>query len=423
MSGGIAYVLDEDGGFRARCNTELVGFDEITPDEAVELRGCVAEHRRAHRLAGGRAGAGRLGQRARALREGDAARLQARPQLSMAEEEERTAARRQPRGPRSRPDGRARRLPAPRAGGLRQARPRGARATTTGSTSRCPTTSVLREQGGRCMDCGVPFCHEGCPLGNLIPDWNDLVYRDHWREALDQLHATNNFPEFTGLICPAPCESACVLDINDDPVTIEQIELAIVTRGFEEGWITARPAGGAHRQDGRRWSAPARPDWPWPPSSTSSGHSVTVYERDEGPGGLLRFGVPDAKLEKWIIDRRVRLLEEEGIEFECGVDVGGGRDRRASCAAAPRRAGDGHRLARAPRPGGARPRARRRALRDGVPLPAQPGRGRDGGPQRAADAARARDHAPRASAWWSWAAATPAWTASPTPCARARRTC
>lgn len=184
-----------------------------------------------------------------------------------------------------------------------------------------PDDRVLRDQGGRCMDCGVPFCQEGCPLGNKIPDWNDLVYNDRWREALVQLHATNNFPEFTGLICPAPCESACVLDINDDAVTIEQIELAIVTRGFEEGWITADPPD--QRSDstiGVVGSGPA--GLAVAAELNQHGHTVTVYERDEGPGGLLRFGVPDAKLEKWIIDRRVSLLEEEGIVFEYGVDVG-----------------------------------------------------------------------------------------------------
>ena len=184
-----------------------------------------------------------------------------------------------------------------------------------------PDDQVLRDQGGRCMDCGVPFCQEGCPLGNKIPDWNDLVYNDRWQEALVQLHATNNFPEFTGLICPAPCESACVLDINDDAVTIEQIELAIVTRGFEEGWITADPP---EKRTGSTvgvvGSGPA--GLAVAAELNRHGHSVTVYERDEGPGGLLRFGVPDAKLEKWIIDRRVTLLEEEGIVFEYGVDVG-----------------------------------------------------------------------------------------------------
>ena len=184
-----------------------------------------------------------------------------------------------------------------------------------------PDDRTLRDQGARCMDCGVPFCHEGCPLGNLIPDWNDLVYRDRWRAALTKLHATNNFPEFTGLICPAPCESACVLDINDDPVTIEQIELAIVTRGFEEGWITADPPEVRTRRTvGVVGSGPA--GLAVAAELNKHGHTVTVYERDEAPGGLLRFGVPDAKLEKWIIDRRVSLLEEEGIEFACGVDVG-----------------------------------------------------------------------------------------------------
>ena len=184
-----------------------------------------------------------------------------------------------------------------------------------------PEEEVLREQGARCMDCGVPFCHEGCPLGNRIPDWNDLVYRDHWRDALTQLHETNNFPEFTGLICPAPCESACVLAINDDPVTIEQIELAIVTKGFEEEWIKANPP---ERRTGRTvaivGSGPA--GLAAAAQLNGLGHEVTVFERDEGPGGLLRFGVPDAKLEKWIIDRRVKLLEDEGIKFEFDVDVG-----------------------------------------------------------------------------------------------------
>jgi glutamate synthase (NADPH) small chain len=179
----------------------------------------------------------------------------------------------------------------------------------------------LRRQGARCMDCGVPFCHEGCPLGNLIPDWNDLVYRDKWRDAIEQLHATNNFPEFTGLICPAPCESACVLAINDDPVTIEQIELSIVTRAFEEGWIVASPPD---RRSGRTVAVVGSG-----PSGLAvadelnkCGHAVTVFERDEGPGGLLRFGVPDAKLEKWIIDRRVDILDQEGIAFVYDTDVG-----------------------------------------------------------------------------------------------------
>jgi glutamate synthase (NADPH/NADH) small chain len=184
-----------------------------------------------------------------------------------------------------------------------------------------PDDRTLRDQGGRCMDCGVPFCQEGCPLGNKIPDWNDLVYNDRWREAITHLHATNNFPEFTGLICPAPCESACVLDINDDPVTIEQIELAIVTRAFDEGWIVADPPGQrSGRTVGVIGSGPA--GLAVAAELNKHGHEVTVYERDEGPGGLLRFGVPDAKLEKWIIDRRIALLDDEGVNFECNVDVG-----------------------------------------------------------------------------------------------------
>ena len=149
----------------------------------------------------------------------------------------------------------------------------------------------LRRQGARCMDCGVPFCHEGCPLGNLIPDWNDLVYRDKWREAIDQLHATNNFPEFTGLICPAPCESACVLDINDDPVAIEQIELAIVQRAFDEGWIVPEPPD---RRSGRTVpsSAPGRPAWPSPPSSTAAATRSRCSSATRGPAACCASACP-----------------------------------------------------------------------------------------------------------------------------------
>ena len=179
----------------------------------------------------------------------------------------------------------------------------------------------LQRQGARCMDCGVPFCHEGCPLGNLIPDWNDLVFHGRWKQAIEQLHATNNFPEFTGLICPAPCESACVLDINDDPVTIEQIELGIVERAWSEGWVRPEPPDErTGRTVGVIGSGPA--GLAVAAELNKKGHRVTVYERDEGAGGLMRFGVPDAKLEKWIIDRRVRVLEEEGVRVECNVDVG-----------------------------------------------------------------------------------------------------
>jgi glutamate synthase (NADPH/NADH) small chain len=180
----------------------------------------------------------------------------------------------------------------------------------------------LAAQGARCMECGVPFCHNGCPLGNLIPDWNDLVYRDRWKDAIAQLHATNNFPEFTGRLCPAPCEAACVLEIREgDAVTIKQIENSIIDRAWEEGWVVplapkretgrsvavvgAGPAGMAAAQQLRR-----------------AGHAVTLFERDEAAGGLVRFGVPDFKIEKHVVQRRVEQLIAEGVDVRCGVDVG-----------------------------------------------------------------------------------------------------
>ena len=180
---------------------------------------------------------------------------------------------------------------------------------------------VLREQGTRCMDCGVAFCHHGCPLGNLIPEWNDLVARDDWKAAVERLHATNNFPEFTGRLCPAPCEPACVLAINDDPVAIKQIEQSIIDRAFDEGWI--RPQPPAHRT-GRRvavvGSGPA--GLAAAQQLNRAGHRVTVFERSDRVGGLLRYGIPDFKMEKWVIDRRIDLLEAEGIIFETGYDIG-----------------------------------------------------------------------------------------------------
>jgi glutamate synthase (NADPH/NADH) small chain len=180
---------------------------------------------------------------------------------------------------------------------------------------------VLREQGARCMDCGIPFCHSGCPLGNLIPDWNDLVYRDRWQEAIAALHATNNFPEFTGRICPAPCEAACVLDINDDAVTIKQIEQAIIDRAWEEGWVTpAPPAVRSGKTVAVIGSGPA--GLAAAQELNRFGHTVTLFERNTHAGGLLRFGVPDFKLEKWIVQRRVDQMVEEGVELRCGVDVG-----------------------------------------------------------------------------------------------------
>ncbi len=179
----------------------------------------------------------------------------------------------------------------------------------------------LKQQGARCMDCGIPFCHQGCPLGNIIPDWNDLVYRGQWQDAIDRLHATNNFPEFTGTLCPAPCEGACVLGINDDPVTIKAIELAIIDRAFQEGWIKPEPpkvltgkkvaivgsgpAGLAGAQQLRR-----------------AGHEVTVFERDDRIGGLLRYGIPEFKMEKKVLDRRLEQMKAEGTVFRENAHIG-----------------------------------------------------------------------------------------------------
>ena len=181
----------------------------------------------------------------------------------------------------------------------------------------------LKAQASRCMDCGIPFCNPGCPLGNLIPDWNDLVYRDHWRQAIDRLHATNNFPEFTGMLCPAPCEAACVLSINDDPVTIKEIELSIINRAFDEGWVVPKPPPPELRT-GKRvavvGSGPA--GLAAAQQLNRAGHSVIVFEKDDRIGGLLRYGIPDYKIEKWVVERRVVLLEEEGIEFRTGSHVG-----------------------------------------------------------------------------------------------------
>jgi len=179
----------------------------------------------------------------------------------------------------------------------------------------------LRSQASRCMDCGVPFCHSGCPLGNLIPDWNDYAYRGKWKEALVALHATNNFPEFTGKLCPAPCEEACVLHINDNPVTIKAIEVSIIEKGYELGLVVAEPPA---ERTGKTvaviGSGPA--GLACAQQLNRAGHHVTVFEKDDRIGGLLRYGIPDFKMDKTLIDRRVALLEEEGIAFRPGVNVG-----------------------------------------------------------------------------------------------------
>ena len=180
--------------------------------------------------------------------------------------------------------------------------------------------SQTRDQAARCMDCGIPFCHTGCPVNNQIPDWNDLVYKNDWKKALENLHSTNNFPEFTGRICPAPCESSCTLNLNDEPVTIKTIECAIIDKGWKENWITPKiseiktgksiaivgsgPAGLSCAQQLAR-----------------QGHSVNVYEKNNKAGGLMRYGIPDFKMEKYLIERRVHQMEEEGVKFHYGVKI------------------------------------------------------------------------------------------------------
>jgi glutamate synthase (NADPH/NADH) small chain len=178
-----------------------------------------------------------------------------------------------------------------------------------------------KEQAARCMDCGVPFCNNGCPLGNIIPDFNDLVFRDKWEDALSRLHSTNNFPEFTGMVCPAPCEQACVLGINQEPVAIKQVEWEIVRRGWEEGWIQpVRPRRRTGRSVAVVGSGPA--GLSAAQQLTRAGHGVTLFEKADRIGGLLRYGIPDFKLEKWVIDRRLEQLREEGVAFQTGVHVG-----------------------------------------------------------------------------------------------------
>ena len=182
-------------------------------------------------------------------------------------------------------------------------------------------TDDLRDQGARCMDCGIPFCHQECPLGNLIPDWNDLVYRDKWQSAIERLHKTNNFPEWTGRLCPAPCESSCVLAIDRDAVTIKSIELAIIERAFDENWITPMPPATRTQKTvaiiGSGPAGLAAAD-----QLNRVGHNVTVFEKSSRIGGLLRYGIPEFKMEKRFLDRRISLMEAEGVVFRTGVNVG-----------------------------------------------------------------------------------------------------
>ena len=180
---------------------------------------------------------------------------------------------------------------------------------------------ALKTQASRCMDCGIPFCNNGCPLGNLIPDWNDLVWRDNWEDAIERLHATNNFPEFTGRLCPAPCESACVLGINQDPVTIKQVEVEIIEKAFAEGWVKpVLPEVRTGKRVAVVGSGPA--GLAAAQQLTRAGHDVVVFERADRPGGLLRYGIPEFKMEKKFLDRRIEQMEAEGTEFRCSVNVG-----------------------------------------------------------------------------------------------------
>ena len=288
--------------------------------------------------------------------------------------------------------------------------------------------SRLERQAGRCMDCGIPFCHNGCPLGNLIPEWNDLVWRHDWREAADRLHATNNFPEFTGRLCPAPCEAACVLGINADPVTIKQVEVEIIDRAFASGWVVPRPpAARSGRSVAVIGSGPA--GLAAAQQLTRAGHAVTVFERDDAPGGLLRYGIPEFKLEKRHLDRRLDQMRAEGTEFRCGVEAGtdvSAETLRASYDAIV--LAGGARVARdLPMPG--RELAGIHQAMEYLPLAnravaAESARRdtRPGAPRHAArSAARTRPSAPAAGTWSSSAAATPARTAWAPRTGRARR--
>ena len=268
----------------------------------------------------------------------------------------------------------------------------------------------LKRQAGRCMDCGIPFCHDGCPLGNLIPEWNDLTWRDDWKSAAERLHATNNFPEFTGRLCPAPCETACVLGINSEAVTIKQVEVSIIDRAFDEGWVEPQVP---ERQTGKTvavvGSGPA--GLAAAQQLTRAGHTVAVLERADAIGGLLRYGIPEFKMEKRHLDRRLAQMAEEGTRFKAGLNVGAdvtGADLRARYDAVVLAVGAtvGRDL---PVPGASSAASFRPWSSSRTPTGT-----------RATSPTRCRS-APRASTWSSSAAATPVPTASARPTGRAPR--
>ena len=231
---------------------------------------------------------------------------------------------------------------------------------------------IISEQAGRCMDCGIPFCHTGCPLGNLIPEWNDLVWRSDWDEALERLHATNNFPEFTGRLCPAPCETACVVGINREPVTIKNVEVAIIDKAWDERRVTPQPP---EWHTGKRVAVVGSG-----PSGlaaaqqlTRAGHTVAVFERSDEPGGLLRYGIPEFKMEKSVLDRRIRQMRDEGTNFHSGVEVGV-KITGPELTGALRRDRAGGRFHHRSGSAGAGSPPRWHPSGDGVPAAGQPGR-------------------------------------------------
>ena len=252
----------------------------------------------------------------------------------------------------------------------------------------------VKTQAARCMDCGIPYCHNGCPVNNQIPDWNDLVYRDHWETAARNLHSTNNFPEITGRVCPAPCEASCTLNIDDTPVTIKTIECAIADKAFAEGWIAPDVA---ESKTGKKvaivGSGPA--GLAAAQQLARAGHDVHVYEKSAKPGGLLVYGIPDFKMEKHIVERRVKQMEAEGVVFHCNVHVGKTVSMQGAGGGARRRAA-GRRLREAVRllRDVARARPRRPVFRHALPAAAEPARvGRAAGRR----SSRSR---PRTSTWW-----------------------